>query len=62
MTVPQRLRGLFVCAMLEFAALTGMPMRPEQIEELMQTMNRPKLAHEMPEESTKGKTKPTPFL
>jgi hypothetical protein len=39
--------------MLEFAALTGIPMRPEQIEELMQTMNRPKLAHVMPKESSK---------
>jgi hypothetical protein len=60
MTVPQRLGGLFVCAMLEFAVLTGMPMRPEQIEELMQTMNRPKLAHVVPEESSKGKTHPAP--
>jgi hypothetical protein len=40
--------------MLEFAALTGIPMRPEQIEELMQTMNRPKLAHVVPEEDAKG--------
>jgi hypothetical protein len=53
MTIPQRLRALFVCGMLEFAALTRIPMRPEQIEELMQTMNRPKLAHVMPKESSK---------
>ena len=29
-------------------------MRPEQIEELMQTMNRPKLAHVISEEDAKG--------
>jgi hypothetical protein len=49
MTVLQRLRTLFVCAMLEFAALTGMPMRPEEIQELMRTMDRPTLAHVNPE-------------
>jgi hypothetical protein len=54
MTVAQRLRTLFVCAMLEFASLSGMPMRPEQIEELTRTMNRPKLAHVLPDESAKG--------
>jgi hypothetical protein len=54
MTVAQRLRTLFVCAMLEFASLSGMPMRPEQIEELTRKMNRPKLAHALPEEHAQG--------
>jgi hypothetical protein len=36
--------------MLEFAALLGMPMRPEEIDDLMQTMNQPKLAHTIPEQ------------
>ncbi len=40
--------------MLEYAALYGTAMRPEQIEELMRTMNRPTLAHVNPEESDRG--------
>ena len=40
--------------MLEFAALLGLPMRPEQIEELMHTMNQPKRAHELRDETHKG--------
>ena len=51
MRVPLRLRTILVCGMLEFAALTGMPMRPKEIEELMYTMNQPKLARTMPKES-----------
>jgi hypothetical protein len=31
--------------MLEFAALAGVAMRPEEIQELMRTMNQPTLAH-----------------
>jgi hypothetical protein len=45
----QRLRTIFLCAALEFAALTGVPMRPEEIRELMQTMNQPKVVHVLPE-------------
>lgn len=48
MCLRKRLRTIFVCTMLEFAALAGVPMRPEEIDELMHTMNRPKLAHTSP--------------
>ena len=54
MRVPSRFRTILVCAMLEFAALTGTPMRPEEIKSLMHTMNQPKLAHVIPDESEKG--------
>jgi hypothetical protein len=30
--------------------MAGVPMRPEQIRELMQTMNTPKVVHVLPEE------------
>jgi hypothetical protein len=40
--------------MLEFAALAGVPMRPEEIQELMRTTNQPKLAHVLPDESERG--------
>ena len=45
MRLPSRLRTLLVCAMLEYAALIGSPMRPEEIQELMRVMNQPKLVH-----------------
>ena len=46
--------------MLEFAALAGAPMRPEEIQELMQTMNQPKLAHVLRDESDTGDKEPEP--
>ena len=54
MRVPLRLRTILVCSMLEFAALTGSPMRPDEIEELMYTMNQPKLARTTPKESERS--------
>ena len=45
MRLPLRLRTLLVCAMLEYAALIGSPMRSEEIQELMRVMNRPKLVY-----------------
>ena len=44
--------------MLEFAALFGMPMRPEEIEELMRRLNEPKLARTNPDESEHGDDNP----
>ena len=40
--------------MLEFAALAGVPMRPEEIQELMRQMNQPKLAHVLRDENDSG--------
>ena len=54
MRVSPRLRTLLVCSMLEFAALLGLPMRPEEIEELMRTMNQPKLARTIPDDTDSG--------
>jgi len=54
MRVPARLRTILVCSMLECAALMGLPMRPEEIQELMQRMNQPKLAHVIPDEKEHG--------
>lgn len=50
MSIRKRLRTIFLCTMLEFAALAGMPMRPEEIEELMHTINQPKMAHTIPKQ------------
>jgi hypothetical protein len=50
----ERLRTLVCCVTLEFGALFGIPMRPEQIRDLMQTLNQPKIAQTTPDESDNG--------
>jgi hypothetical protein len=52
--VRKRLRTLLVCTVLEFGAMIGLPMRPGEIEALMQTMNQPKIAHTLPDDSESG--------
>ena len=42
------------CALLAVGSLAGTPMRPEEIEELMSTMNQPKAAHTLPESNENG--------
>ncbi len=54
MSLRKILRMVFVCCGLEVGALAGVPMRPEQIEELMHQMNVPKLAHALPAEDEDG--------
>jgi hypothetical protein len=53
-SLKRRLRTLACCGMLEIAALFGMPMRPEQIQEFMQMLNESKLAHTLPSEDEAG--------
>jgi len=36
------------------ALLTGAPMRPEEIEDLMHQMNQPKVAHALRDENDQG--------
>ena len=60
MRVPACLRTILVCTLLEVAALAGANMRPEEIEELMYTMNQPKFARTTPEESERGDGEPDP--
>ena len=45
MRLSSRLRTILMCAMLEYAALVGSPMRPDEIEKLLRTMNRPQVTH-----------------
>ena len=54
MPIRQRLRTIIVCFVLELGALSGIPMRPNEIEDLMRTLNQPKVAHTIPDESKKG--------
>ena len=54
MSLVKRLRTVFVCLALELGVLTGVPMRPEQIRELLNQLNQPKLAHTLPGEEDSG--------
>jgi hypothetical protein len=54
MSMRRRLRTLLVCVMLQFGALLGMPMRPGEIQELMHSMNQPKVVHTLPDENETG--------
>jgi hypothetical protein len=54
MSLTRRLRTVACCAILELGTLIGVPMRPEQIQDLMRSLNTPKIAHTTPEESYRG--------
>ena len=45
MRLSSRLRTILVCAMLEYAALMGSPMRPEEIQKILRDMNKPQVTH-----------------
>lgn len=55
-----RLRTLLCCAVLEVGALTGVPMRPDEIRELMNTLAQPKLAQTNPDRPDDGDLPPDP--
>jgi hypothetical protein len=50
----RRLRTLLCCAVLQIGALVGVPMRPEQIRDLMHDLNQPKAAQTNPEHDASG--------
>ena len=54
MSLLKRVRTVLVCVALEFGVLSGVPMRPEQIRELLNQLNLPKLAHMLPGEDESG--------
>jgi hypothetical protein len=59
MSLAGRLRVRLVCAALEMGVLAGVPMRPDEIQELMRQMNQPKWAHVLPTEDEDGGDAPT---
>jgi hypothetical protein len=48
------LRTVFLLAVLELGAVSGVPMPPEKIRALMDAINRQKLAHTLPSEQQNG--------
>jgi hypothetical protein len=49
--INRKLRTLLLCLPLLLGAGIGMPMRPEEIEELMHTMNQQTIAYTIPGET-----------
>lgn len=46
----RRLRDVFFCIVLALASASGVPMRADEVEELMHAMNQPKVAHTLQDE------------
>ena len=54
MQLRERLRILACCVILQVAATIGLPMRPEQVQDLMRVLNAPKIARTNPADDEKG--------
>ena len=54
MSLKDRLRKIALCITLEAGLIMGVPMRPEEIEELMHCMSQPEIVRTIPEESDAG--------
>lgn len=48
------IRNLFICVVLAANSLHGAAMRPDEVQALMEAMNMPKVAHEVPDENYNG--------
>jgi hypothetical protein len=53
-SIKHRLQRLLLCFALLLGAISGIAMRPEEIEELMHTMNQPKVVVTIPDENENG--------
>ena len=51
MSIKEKFRRILLVGAIGLALLTGTPIRPEEIEDLMHQMNQPKLAHTLRDES-----------
>ena len=58
MSLKSKLRTLLCCFVLEVGALAGVPMRPDEIRELMDTLAQPKLARTNPARPDDGDLPP----
>jgi hypothetical protein len=49
-----RLRTVFMCAVLEIGVLMGVPVRVEQVEELLRAFNQPRIAETEAQQAKHG--------
>jgi hypothetical protein len=54
MSFTRRLRTICACLILEAGVLMGVPVRVEQVEELLRSLNQPKVAQTDPEKDEEG--------
>ncbi len=59
MSFKHRVRKVVVCLVLGMGMVSGMPMRPDEIEELMHTMNQPKVVNTKPDGGESGDERTT---
>jgi hypothetical protein len=52
-----RFRVLLLCLTLGMGSMMGVPMRAEEVEELMRCVNQPKVAHVLRDESDSDEDK-----
>jgi hypothetical protein len=57
-SIKGKLRTIFLCAALQVGVLAGVPMRPDEIRELMNQMNQTTMAHVLPSEDERGNDPP----
>ena len=50
-------RKLLLLMTLQAGVFLGVPMRPEEIRELLKQMTQPKIAHTLPDEAEKARKK-----
>ena len=54
----KRFRKMFLCLVFCAGSMMGLPMRAEEIQELMRTMNQPKIVRKFAEEEERGDAPP----
>lgn len=54
MSLKRKLRTLLVCLPLLLGSMSGVPMRPEEVEEFMQKMNEQQTVYVIPGEGENG--------
>lgn len=54
MSIKHKLRMLLLYLPLLAGSLSGVPMRPEDVEELMRSMNQEQVVHVIPDDSSNG--------
>jgi hypothetical protein len=57
-SLKSRLRTLLCCVVLELGAMAGVPMRPDEIRALMNTLAQPTLAQVNPDRPDEGDLPP----
>ena len=61
MSVVKKLRVWALCIALQAGVLSGVPMRPDEIRDLLNRFNQPVVAHVLPSEDEHGDDESAPL-